>query len=76
MEKVEEILDKMIYLTSLAGDMERTMEVVSLGLEAKGEYFGLGVAGIQIKILSEIEKGLNDIIAEMEMDIETDIENK
>ena len=63
---MQEIFNNLLKVLSITEDLNRELEIISIGLETKEEYFGISVLELQKIILSEIGTELQNIISKIE----------
>lgn len=63
---MQEIFNSLLQVLSITEDLNRELEIISIGLETKEEYFGISVLELQKIILSEIGTELQNIISKIE----------
>lgn len=63
---MQEIFNNLLQVLSITEDLNRELEIISIGLETKEEYFGISVLELQKIILSEIGTELQNIISKIE----------
>ncbi len=63
---MQEIFNSLLQVLSITEDLNRELEIISIGLETKEEYFGISVLELQKIILSEIGTELQNIIFKIE----------
>lgn len=75
--EMEVIYQGMIGVLSVLDDIVQVLDVVSSGLQIDGQYKGISIVSLQIRILSGVEKEVQELISRVEGLIpEIDIETK
>lgn len=75
--EMEVIYQGMIGVLSALDDIVQVLDVVSSGLQIDSQYKGISIVSLQIRILSGVEKEVQELISRVEGLIpENDIETK
>lgn len=65
---MQEIINDLLQVLSTVEDLDRELEIISLGLETKEEYFGISVLELEKIVLAKIEAELQNVISRIEND--------